>query len=67
MTVEVDDLERRLFQLETLYEIGRECAGLQTMPDVLQVMLSMVMGAFGVERGVAFAGEASGRLEALRG
>ena len=65
MTVEVDDLERRLFQLETLYEIGRECVGLQTMPDVLRVILSMVMGAFGVERGIAFAGEASGHLEAL--
>ena len=65
MTVEVDDLERRLFQLETLYEIGRECAGLETMPDVLRVILSMVMGAFGVERGMAFAGEASGHVEAL--
>jgi class 3 adenylate cyclase len=66
MTATVDDLERRLFQLETLYEIGRECAPLQTLPDVLQVILSMVMGAFGVQRGIAFVGQASGHLEALQ-
>ncbi len=59
------DLEQRLFQLETLYEIGRECASLSTVPEVLQVMLSMLMGAFGATRGLALAGDASGALEAL--
>src|SRR5262249_30390124 len=38
---------------------------LESTPDVLRVILSMVMGAFGVERGIAFVGEASGHLEAL--
>jgi class 3 adenylate cyclase len=61
------DLEQRLFQLETLYEIGRECASLSTVPDVLRVMLSMLMGAFGATRGLALAGDASGRLEAVHG
>ena len=66
MTDPTVDPEERLFQLETLYEIGRECASLSTVPDVLRVMLSMLMGAFGATRGLAFAGNAAGRLDAVQ-
>jgi class 3 adenylate cyclase len=65
MSEETLDLEQRLFQLETLYEIGREAASLSSVPDVLRVMLSMLMGAYGATRGLAFAGTADGRLEAV--
>jgi class 3 adenylate cyclase len=64
MFATVDGLEQRLFQLETLYEIGRECAGVQTVAEALQVTLSMVMGAFGATRGLIFTGDVSGRVEA---
>lgn len=40
-------LEQRLFQLETLYEIGHECARVERLDDALRIVLSMVMGAFG--------------------
>src|SRR5262249_53292004 len=43
----------RLFQLETLYEISRECAELDSSHDILHVLLSNVMGAFGAVRGWA--------------
>src|SRR5438552_2304544 len=61
----VADSPARLFQLETLYEISRECAELDSPQDVLHVLLSSVMGAFGAVRGVALLGDASGRLEAV--
>src|SRR5262245_15305277 len=60
------DLERRVFQLETLYEIGGDCARAGTIDDVLQVVLSAVMGAFGALSGVALAGRADGTVEAVR-
>lgn len=66
MTLAADELEQRLFQLETLYDIGRECANRRTLPDVLRVMLAMLAGAFGAVRGVAFAGDASGRVDAVQ-
>lgn len=65
MNPPTEDLERRLFQLETLYEIGRECARVGTVPDVLRVILSMVMGSFGAVRGITFAGDPAGRILAI--
>ncbi|HEU5314558.1 MAG TPA: adenylate/guanylate cyclase domain-containing protein [Chloroflexota bacterium] len=44
-------LEQRVFQLETLYEIGRECARVERLDDALHIVLSMVMGAFGATAG----------------
>ncbi|MAG37552.1 MAG: hypothetical protein CL878_15050 [Dehalococcoidia bacterium] len=62
---ELDKLQQRLFQLETLYEIGRESAGAQDMTGMLGVILPMVMGAFGAVSGAAFVGRADGKVEAL--
>jgi class 3 adenylate cyclase len=59
------ELDRRLFQLETLYEIGRECARVHSAPQVLEVILSMLMGAFGATRGLAFIGDHHGQVEAI--
>jgi class 3 adenylate cyclase len=58
-------LDQRLFQLETLYEIGRECASVRSAPEVLEVILSMLMGAFGATRGLAFIGDHHGQVEAI--
>ena len=58
------DLEQRVFQLETLYEIGRECAGLRSPDEVLRVMLAMVVGAFGAIRGLIFLHDAAGAVVA---
>ena len=44
-------LAQRVFQLETLYEIGRECARVERVEDALRIVLSMVMGAFGATGG----------------
>ncbi|HEV2125213.1 MAG TPA: GAF domain-containing protein, partial [Chloroflexota bacterium] len=66
MSATLDALEHRLFQLETLYEIGRECASAPSLQEALQITLSMVMGAFGVVRGLAFAGGSSGTVAALQ-
>ena len=46
-----ESLEQRVFQLETLYEIGRECARVERVEDALRIVLSMVMGAFGATGG----------------
>jgi class 3 adenylate cyclase len=56
---------RRIFELETLYEIGRECASLESIDDMLRVLLSMVMGAYGSVQGLVFVGTSSGEIEAL--
>ncbi|MBI2941599.1 MAG: GAF domain-containing protein [Chloroflexi bacterium] len=52
-------------QLETLYEIGRACAHTHTVGDMLRVILSVLMGTFGATRGIGFAGDAEGRLQAV--
>ena len=48
--------KRRILQLETLYEIGRECTDARTPSEVLQVVLSSAMGAFGAVGGLACLG-----------
>src|SRR3989337_719127 len=58
-------LERRLFQTETLFEIGRECSRVRTVGEVLQIILSLVMGSFAAVRGIAFLGNAQGRLDGV--
>ena len=63
-TNDLDGLKRRLFQLETLYEIGRESVRAQDMPAMLGVILPMVMGAFGAVSGTAFVGDGAGEVEA---
>src|SRR6266542_2750823 len=57
-------LEHRLFQLETLYEIGRECARVERLDDALRIVLSMVMGAFGSLGGRIDVQDATGRIVA---
>ena len=56
------DLEHRLFQLETLYEIGHECARVERLDDALRIVLSMVMGAFGSLGGRIDVRDAEGRV-----
>jgi hypothetical protein len=57
-----DALEHRLFQLETLYEIGRECARVERLDEALRIVLSMVMGAFGSLDGRIHVQDATGRV-----
>jgi class 3 adenylate cyclase len=47
------ELENRILQLRTLYEIGSETASLLEPAAILQVILSRVMRAFDVTTGVA--------------
>ena len=66
LSLAVDQHPRqRLFELETLYEIGRECASLDSIEDMLRVLLSMVMGTYGSVQGIVFVGSSSGELEAF--
>ena len=60
-TVTPDALEQRVFQLETLYEIGRECARVERLEDALRIVLSMVMGAFGATGGRIHMEDGAGR------
>jgi len=54
-------LEQRVFQLETLYEIGRECARVERIEDALRIVLSMVMGAFGALGGYIHVDDVAGK------
>ncbi len=46
-------LEKRVFQLETLYEIGNEITSSIDLKAILQVITSALMGAFGVTKGIS--------------
>lgn len=64
-SAEVAALQRRLFQLETLYEIGRECTRARSVDEVLRVVLTTVMGAFGATSGLTYLAEGGHILTAF--
>ena len=46
------DLEKRMFHLKTVYDISREICGLLDSAKIIDTLLMMTVGTFGVERGV---------------
>ena len=46
------ELEKRMFHLKTLYDVSREIGFLINTPAILKNLLMMVIGTFGVERGL---------------
>jgi len=48
------ELERRLFQLKTLYEVSQVIGSLRDPQQIMKNLLLMVIGTFGAFKGVAF-------------
>ena len=46
------ELERRIFHLKTLYDLGQEIGFLRCTKTIVKNLLMMIMGTFGVSRGV---------------
>jgi adenylate cyclase len=49
----VEQLERRIFHLKTLYDASQEIGFLKSTEEVMKSLLMMVMGTFGVLNGIA--------------
>ena len=61
-----EELEKRIFHLKTLYDISREIGSLKDTESIIQNLLMMVVGTFGVERGLIVLSDARGtRVEAV--
>lgn len=52
MNENLTELERRIFHLKALYDLSREIGSLSGTESVLHDLLMMVLGTFGVERGL---------------
>ena len=60
------ELERRMFHLKTLYDVSREIGSLIDAQAIVKNVLMMVMGTFGVERGLILLAEVrENRIEAM--
>jgi class 3 adenylate cyclase len=60
------ELEKRMFHLRTLYDVSREIGFLIDTPAIMKNLLMMVMGTFGVERGlILLADVRENRIEAV--
>lgn len=60
------ELERRIFHLKTLYDVSREIGGLIDTQSIIRNLLLMVLGTFGVERGLILLADArEGRIDAM--
>jgi len=60
------ELERRMFHLKTLYDVSREIGTLIDAQAIIKNLLMMVVGTFGVERGLIVLVEVrENRIEAL--
>jgi class 3 adenylate cyclase len=60
------ELEKRMFHLKALYDISREIGFLTDTQSIIDNLLMMVLGTFGVERGLIVLHEAStNRIEAV--
>jgi class 3 adenylate cyclase len=46
------ELEKRMFHLKTLYDVGREIGPLIDAQAIIENLLLMILGTFGVERGL---------------
>src|SRR2546422_4653702 len=60
------ELEKRMFHLKTLYDVSREIGFLISTPAIMKNLLMMVIGTFGVERGLILLSDVRGhRIEAV--
>jgi class 3 adenylate cyclase len=55
------ELEKRIFHLKTLYDLSREIGSLSDTAAIIQNLLMMVLGTFGVERGLIVLHDAAER------
>jgi class 3 adenylate cyclase len=61
-----EELEKRMFHLKTLYDVSREIGFLIDTQAIIKNLLMMVLGTFGVERGlIALRDVRDNRIEAL--
>jgi class 3 adenylate cyclase len=59
------ELEKRIFHLKTLYDVSQVIGSLRDVQGIIKNLLMMVMGTFGVRRGILFlVGLQHNRLEA---
>ena len=60
------ELEKRIFHLKTLYDVGREIGSLIDTQAIIKNLLMMVVGTFGAERGLILIVEVrANRIEAM--
>src|SRR5437867_2239666 len=60
------ELEKRIFHLKTLYDVGREIGSLIDTQAIIKNLLMMVVGTFGAERGLILIVEGrANRIEAM--
>src|SRR5262249_8378950 len=55
------ELERRVFYLKTLYDVGQEIGALRDAQRIIQHMLLMIIGTFGIRRGMIILTDAQQR------
>ncbi len=67
--VSLQELERRVFHLQTLYEVAEALSRCRESANIYREVLSILMGTFGVQHGLALQGapEQGWRLVAERG
>ena len=60
------ELEKRIYHLKTLYDLGREIGSLNDADEIIRNLLMMVLGTFGAERGlIVLRDAASNRIHAF--
>ena len=60
------ELERRIFHLKTLYDLGQEIGYLRGTDEIFKSLLMMMIGTFGASRGFIFLCNVNqGRIEAF--
>lgn len=60
-----EELEKRMFHLRTLYDVSREIGYLNDTQSIISNLLMMVLGTFGVERGLIVLSDSQNGVAAL--
>jgi hypothetical protein len=60
------ELERRIFHLKTLYDLGQEIGFLKQPSEIMKNLLMMIMGTFGASCGfILLANMSTGKIDAF--